>query len=571
MLNPNANLIVKQNYKSTPTVLNKVIDLVKLDKDKFVSKKNGAKLINADIHYFSNDHKKTPMIINDNIRKASTIKNIKRVSKDEENVTSRDHKSINNKKNIYTPKILKNLKKENNLTNTIILTTNRTENNKDSPKVHLKTIPSDYNQTELEINEGKKINDQDLKHEHCIIKSVDNDSLEKNILLSIQNFGTLLRIGSSKAIKINENNPEIRKLNNLLGDLKSSASDSILNNEMIKRDTLRSEDSNKKLELREQNSLLMRIKRENIINKIYLSSDTRIKKYGLFFEFFSDNIKEINKFLKPEEQIKENNNFSTLSKLRIIEKTLSNFENKASSNVVSEISLFNETEKNEQKNLAKKYSINKLSIRDGTQGDCHCSEMQENAVVNIPSDLSAIKIKIINVENIAKVMNNSSINNITQIKLNYHERKHSTLDLLDNKSINSEYCRNGKVYDDDQIMKNLEFDLQSNVSSLKNLSKYFQMDYIRPDYRYANEEIKDLNSTVLVNDFQSKVASEKKSHSTTRKLPMRIKSIKNMLNMERSMDRLNRENNDLIIIQNNNDVTRENNSIRNIKTEKNLR
>ena len=197
--------------------------------------------------------------------------------------------------------------------------------------------------------------------------------------------------------------------------------------------------------------------------------------------------------------------------------------------------------------------------------------MQENAVVNIPSDLSAIKIKIINVENIAKVMNNSSINNITQIKLNYHERKHSTLDLLDNKSINSEYCRNGKVYDDDQIMKNLEFDLQSNVSSLKNLSKYFQMDYIRPDYRYANEEIKDLNSTVLVNDFQSKVASEKKSHSTTRKLPMRIKSIKNMLNMERSMDRLNRENNDLIIIQNNNDVTRENNSIRNIKTEKNLR
>ena len=42
-------------------MLNKVNELVKLDKDKYSSQKNDAKMMKSDVQYFSNDHKKNPV------------------------------------------------------------------------------------------------------------------------------------------------------------------------------------------------------------------------------------------------------------------------------------------------------------------------------------------------------------------------------------------------------------------------------------------------------------------------------------------------------------------------------
>ena len=551
---------VKQNYKSTPTVLNKVNELVRLDKDKYFSQKNEAKPNKPDIQYFSNDHKKNPCNLPVNYKKSGT--RFEKFSKDEENFTDREFKTdIMNKllkKSEIIGKNMKLGKKGDTATQTHILTTNCTDNIKESNSLQMDAYHNPKLLFEPKYNtieEAKQNNIIEMNSNQRVF-FVESDTLENDILLSIQNFGTLLRINNSKGVKIDENSPDIIKLNNLLNSIKTGHNDSsqLLFNEnnTIRRDTFINDNYNKKQCSRQETSLFNTLKRENIINGIYLNSDMRIKKYGIFFDFFSENIKEINNFLKPPENF---NNLSRTSTLRIIEKTISNAEtNKVTSNVVSEFSLFNESEKNDQRNSQKKFSPNMLN-KDITLCDYNCSDMHENAIVNKPNDLSAAKINI-NIENVNENYNNTNTfnNNLTLLKMNSYEKKNSILELFDNRSINSEICRNGVVYDDDQIMKNLEFEINSNVSSMKNISKYFRGDSHRNDPRIVGSEIdpKDPNLTIQFNNFSGNT-NRLENKNIGNKIALRINNIKNKLSLDQTykMDEFyspNNENEDKTII-----------------------
>ena len=553
-LNPSVPL--KQNYKSTPTTLLKVIDLVKLDKEKFASQKNEIKIIKSENNYVSNE-KKAMINIQTSLRKNGTKseKNKERISKDDENTTTREFKTdiINTlKKNMFSPKNIKTYKKVENLTHTIILTTNCTDTNKDSRSINLDQYHNNKPNEEYcnTLNEESKQNNFIDFNQDKIILS--NDPKEINILLSIQNFNNLIRLGNSKS-KVDENHQDIQKLNSLIKGLKTGDNDSnVISDNTIKQNVLVGEDSNKKLGLRD--SLFSTIKRENLITGIYLNSDMRIKKYGIFFEFFSDNIKEINNYLRPTEQVKENENFSPLSTLRIIEKTLSNLDiNKPTSNVVSDISIFNETEKND-KILVNRCSTNKLSIKDISQCDFDGSDMQENAVVNKPVDLSLNKIKI-KTENYQNMINNYNDfkDNITLVKMNSFEKNNSLFDIIDKESINSEFCKNGKVYDDDNILKNLDFDLQSNASSLNNVSKFFKLATLRNEYI---EEGKDNNKTILINDSQGNEKERKISLKNKNQFKKQI-SIPS-LDKTFKMDQYEQPNNDQTVIHNHFDDIKDN-------------
>ena len=553
-LNPSVPL--KQNYKSTPTTLLKVIDLVKLDKEKFASQKNEIKIIKSENNYVSNE-KKAMINIQTSLRKNGTKseKNKERISKDDENTTTREFKTdiINTlKKNMFSPKNIKTYKKVENLTHTIILTTNCTDTNKDSRSINLDQYHNNKPNEEYcnTLNEESKQNNFIDFNQDKIILS--NDPKEINILLSIQNFNNLIRLGNSKS-KVDENHQDIQKLNSLIKGLKTGDNDSnVISDNTIKQNVLVGEDSNKKLGLRD--SLFSTIKRENLITGIYLNSDMRIKKYGIFFEFFSDNIKEINNYLRPTEQVKENENFSPLSTLRIIEKTLSNLDiNKPTSNVVSDISIFNETEKND-KILVNRCSTNKLSIKDISQCDFDGSDMQENAVVNKPVDLSLNKIKI-KTENYQNMINNYNDfkDNISLVKMNSFEKNNSLFDIIDKESINSEFCKNGKVYDDDNILKNLDFDLQSNASSLKNVSKFFKLATLRNEYI---EEGKDNNKTILINDSQGNEKERKISLKNKNQFKKQI-SIPS-LDKTFKMDQYEQPNNDQTVIHNHFDDIKDN-------------
>ena len=553
-LNPSVPL--KQNYKSTPTTLLKVIDLVKLDKEKFASQKNEIKIIKSENNYVSNE-KKAMINIQTSLRKNGTKseKNKERISKDDENTTTREFKTdiINTlKKNMFSPKNIKTYKKVENLTHTIILTTNCTDTNKDSRSINLDQYHNNKPNEEYcnTLNEESKQNNFIDFNQDKIILS--NDPKEINILLSIQNFNNLIRLGNSKS-KVDENHQDIQKLNSLIKGLKTGDNDSnVISDNTIKQNVLVGEDSNKKLGLRD--SLFSTIKRENLITGIYLNSDMRIKKYGIFFEFFSDNIKEINNYLRPTEQVKENENFSPLSTLRIIEKTLSNLDiNKPTSNVVSDISIFNETEKND-KILVNRCSTNKLSIKDISQCDFDGSDMQENAVVNKPVDLSLNKIKI-KTENYQNMINNYNDfkDNISLVKMNSFEKNNSLFDIIDKESINSEFCKNGKVYDDDNILKNLDFDLQSNASSLNNVSKFFKLATLRNEYI---EEGKDNNKTILINDSQGNEKERKISLKNKNQFKKQI-SIPS-LDKTFKMDQYEQPNNDQTVIHNHFDDIKDN-------------
>ena len=553
-LNPSVPL--KQNYKSTPTTLLKVIDLVKLDKEKFASQKNEIKIIKSENNYVSNE-KKAMINIQTSLRKNGTKseKNKERISKDDENTTTREFKTdiINTlKKNMFSPKNIKTYKKVENLTHTIILTTNCTDTNKDSRSINLDQYHNNKPNEEYcnTLNEESKQNNFIDFNQDKILLS--NDPKENNILLSIQNFNNLIRLGNSKS-KVDENHQDIQKLNSLIKGLKTGDNDSnVISDNTIKQNVLVGEDSNKKLGLRD--SLFSTIKRENLITGIYLNSDMRIKKYGIFFEFFSDNIKEINNYLRPTEQVKENENFSPLSTLRIIEKTLSNLDiNKPTSNVVSDISIFNETEKND-KILVNRCSTNKLSIKDISQCDFDGSDMQENAVVNKPVDLSLNKIKI-KTENYQNMINNYNDfkDNITLVKMNSFEKNNSLFDIIDKESINSEFCKNGKVYDDDNILKNLDFDLQSNASSLNNVSKFFKLATLRNEYI---EEGKDNNKTILINDSQGNEKERKISLKNKNQFKKQI-SIPS-LDKTFKMDQYEQPNNDQTVIHNHFDDIKDN-------------
>lgn len=552
----NPSVPQKQNYKSTPTTILKVIDLVKLDKEKFASQKNEIKILKSENNYVSNE-KKAMINIHTSLRKNGTKsdKNKERISKDDENTTTREFKTdiINTlKKNMFSPKNIKTYKKVENLTHTIILTTNCTDTNKDSRSINLDQYHNNKPNEEYfnTINEESKQNNFIDFNQDKILLS--NDSKENNILLSIQNFNSLIRLGNSKS-KVDENHPDIQKLNSLIKGLKTGDNDShVISDNTIKQNVLVGEDSNKKLGLRD--SLFSTIKRENLITGIYLNSDMRIKKYGIFFEFFSDNIKEINNYLRPTEQVKENENFSPLSTLRIIEKTLSNLDiNKPTSNVVSDISIFNETEKND-KILVNRCSTNKLSIKDISQCDFDGSDMQENAVVNKPVDLSLNKIKI-KTENYQNMINNYNDfkDNITLVKMNSFEKNNSLIGIIDKESIDSEFCKNGKVYDDDNILKNLDFDLQSNASSLNNVSKFFKLATLRNEYI---EEGKDNNKTILINDSQGNEKERKISLKNKNQFKKQI-SIPS-LDKTFKMDQYEQPNNDQTVIHNHFDDIKDN-------------
>jgi hypothetical protein len=558
-------------------VLNKVNDLVKLDKDKYSSQKNDAKLMKSDIHYFSNDHKKNPINLHANFKKTAPKgeKFKEMLAKDEENLTERDFRSdmVNKllKKSDLTSKNIKSVKKNDNLTHTNILTTNCTDN-KDSRSINLEHYQSNKQIEEVTCTTSEEAKNNIINQDPSKLVLVESDTLENDILLSIQKFGSLLRVGNSNSIKVDENHPDIMKLNSLLGSLKSGANESthhMMNeNNTIKRDTFINENYNKK---HRENSLFNTIRRESIINGIYLNSDTRIKKYGIFFDFFSENIKEITNFLKPP----ENNipqNFSPTSTLRIIEKTISNFEtNKPTSNIISDISMFTESEKNDYyKQSLKKNSPNLLG-KEITLCDYNCSDMQENAVVNKPIDLTTAKINI-NTE-INFDSSNQYNNNVTLFKVNSYEKKNSLLDLFENRSINSEYCKNGVVVDDDQIMKNLDFDLISNISSTKNVSKYFHMDSIRNNIHINTnfEDNKDPNTTIQFNNFSGTAHLQEKKAEHHKKLPMRIHNIKNKLNLDQTNkieESPNQQEVDQTIIHNHFEKPAKENMINYIKTEK---
>jgi len=530
---------VKQNYKSTPTVLNKVNELVRLDKDKYFSQKNEPKIVKPEVQYFSNDHKKNPSNSNmqPNCKKSGA--RLEKFSKEEENFTDREFKTdlMNKllKKSENFGKNMKMGKKGDTATQTHILTTNCTDNVKESNSLHIDGFHNTkllYEPKYNTIEEAKQNNTIEMNSQQKVL-FVESDTLENDILLSIQNFGTLLRINNSKGVKIDENSPDIIKLNNLLYTIKTGHNDSsqtMMNeNNTIRRDTFINDNYNKKNCNRQETSLFNTLKRENIINGIYLNSDMRIKKYGIFFDFFSENIKEINNFLKPPENF---NNLSRTSTLRIIEKTISNAEtNKITSNVVSEFSLFNESEKNDQRNSQKKFSPNMMN-KDITLCDYNCSDMHENAIVNKPNDLSAAKINI-NIENAHENYNTN--NNLTLLKMNSYEKKNSLLELFDNKSINSEICRNGVVYDDDQIMKNLEFEINSNVSSMKNISKYFRADSNRNEPKIAGGEHdpKDPNLTIQFNNFSGNT-NRYENKNLGNKIALRINNIKNKLSLDQT-------------------------------------
>jgi hypothetical protein len=131
---------------------------------------------------------------------------------------------------------------------------------------------------------------------------------EANYLVhTIQTLGTLVKSSESPS-KMNEilstgqNAIKLNQLNSLLNNItlppkKESEPkiDSMLNfhmndsknllmeNNVIRRDTFIDNNFNKKFQ----------VEKENIMNEIYTTSDIRMKKYGILFEFINTNIKEI--------------------------------------------------------------------------------------------------------------------------------------------------------------------------------------------------------------------------------------------------------------------------------------
>ena len=195
-----------------------------------------------------------------------------------------------------------------------------------------------------------------------------------------------------------------------------------------------------------------------------------------------------------------------------------------------------------------------MSIKDISQCDFDGSDMQENAVVNKPVDLSLNKIKI-KTENYQNMINNYNDfkDNITLVKMNSFEKNNSLFDIIDKESINSEFCKNGKVYDDDNILKNLDFDLQSNASSLNNVSKFFKLATLRNEYI---EEGKDNNKTILINDSQGNEKERKISLKNKNQFKKQI-SIPS-LDKTFKMDQYEQPNNDQTVIHNHFDDIKDN-------------
>ena len=356
----------------------------------------------------------------------------------------------------------------------------------------------------------------------------------------------------------------------MLNSLKLSNPDSsqqmIYENNIIKRETFINDNYTKKRKLREESSLFNTIKKESIINGIYLNSDMRIKKYGILFEFLTDNLIEINNFLTKPQEIKAITHFSPSSTLKIIEKTMSNLDNNkgvsTNNNIVSDTSLFNESDKLEfmNKNSVKINPINKESNKDNTFSDYNCSDMQENAIINKPDDKSPGKINhnlILDDININKY--NPIINSFT---------RNSFIDLLENQTIDSDLCKNGAVFEDDKIFKNLDLDLISNCSS-KNISRFFRLDSLNNKevkLTFCNDE-KDSNTTIQFNNFLFNNVVNKNSHGVA--LPTKINNIKSKLNLDQTykMDEYDNSNNSNFAQKNNkkNDQTIINNQFEQIK------
>ena len=469
----------------------------------------------------------------------------------------------------------KNLKKAENLS------TNCTENITQSKEdnINLEHYQSNKQSYDIlhSVNEENKNNTYEFTKGKKKLVLVENDNLEKNIILSIQHFGTLLHVGNFNLNnKIEENNIEVVKLNSMLNSLKSNNLDSsqqmIYENNIIKREIFINENYNKKRKLREESSLFNTIKKESIINGIYLNSDMRIKKYSILFDFLTENLNEINNFLTKPQEINQNAHFSPSTTLRIIEKTASNIENNkgiiTNNHIVSDTSLFNETDKLEYLNKNKKSPKNK-NFKENTSIDYDCSDMQENAVINKPSEKTPTKINL------------NETNNFIPL-INSFERKNSFLDLLDEKTINSELCKNGVLYDDDKILKNLDLDMISNYSS-KNVSRFFHLDSLNNNEVKINlfNDEKDGNTTLQFNNFLLNNVVNRNSIGSTQP---KINNIKNKLNLDKTykMDEYDNSNsytknenlkknekNDQTIINNHFEIKKENVYVNNIKIDKN--
>lgn len=160
------------------------------------------------------------------------------------------------------------------------------------------------------------------KEEQCAVSSNNNLTAspkklsEVNYLVqTIQTLGTMIKSSESpntvneimssgqNAIKINKLNSLLNNisLNNKECELKETANENInhelimpklqlndsknllMENNVIRRDTFIDNNFNKKFQ----------VDKQNIMNEIYTTSDIRMKKYGILFDFINTNIKEI--------------------------------------------------------------------------------------------------------------------------------------------------------------------------------------------------------------------------------------------------------------------------------------
>jgi len=130
-------------------------------------------------------------------------------------------------------------------------------------------------------------------------------------------------------------------------------------------------------------------------------------------------------------------------------------------NTIPDLSnLMNESDKNQR-------SIN---IPYNISSDYNCSDVQENTELYYPNNkVNQNKIKV-NSNNLKMI--NTLINN----GFNQNGQRNVLIDF-DLQTLNSEFCgRNGIVFEDDQILKNNELDLVSEISNNKNLSKFIHFD-----------------------------------------------------------------------------------------------
>jgi len=163
----------------------------------------------------------------------------------------------------------------------------------------------DYENIDSKNNNIDKANNQeDIKSIDCINKE---DSSENKVLSYITNLNNLLLKQNERTITNNinynlfgDNAIKIKNLDNQLNINKAPSSQSnklssINNNSDINRiSQINQLNQLNQFTSTSSNSHIPNIDKENITNDIYLSSENRVKRYNILFNFINENLKDIN-------------------------------------------------------------------------------------------------------------------------------------------------------------------------------------------------------------------------------------------------------------------------------------